>query len=287
MSGADGILRRFAVVTDSTADISVDTAAEHRIAVVPLSVSFGDEVFVDGHMGQAEFFARMNASSELPRTSQPAVGAFVEAYRRALDSAEHVISIHISNRLSGTVDAARQAAETFAGRVTVFDSLNLSWGLAWQVMEAARAAADGLGVDAAMSRLEAARGRAKLIVGLDSLDNLAKGGRIGRVGALLGSLLNLKVTFTVDADGAFAPLARVRGEKAALAQTLEWVGQQMGAASSARFAVGHALSEARARWLGDEIAKRWGVTEMVMYETGSVIATHTGTGWGVAVFPDA
>lgn len=122
-------------------------------------------------------------------------------------------------------------------------------------------------------------------VGLDELDNLAKGGRIGRVGAFLGSLLNLKVTLTVAPDGAFVPLGRSRGDKAAMKYTLDWIAEQMGSASSGRFAVGHALSLDRAHWLADKIRERWDVTELVVYEAGSVIATHTGTGWGVAVVP--
>lgn len=286
-SSDDASPRLFTVITDSTADISPHMARERDITVVPLMVTIGDESFADGELSQAEFFARMNAASQLPTTSQPAVGAFVEAYERALEHAQHVVSVHISEKLSGTIDSARQAAEHFPGRVHVFDSLNLSWGLAWQVLDAAVAATEGLDPSATLARLTAGRERVKLLVGLDGLDNLAKGGRIGRVGAFLGSLLNLKVTLTVGPDGAFIPVARSRGEKAALKHTLEWVAEQMGTATSGRFAVGHALGEERAMWLRDEIAKRYEVTEMVVYEAGSVIATHTGTGWGVAVVPTA
>jgi DegV family protein with EDD domain len=126
----------------------------------------------------------------------------------------------------------------------------------------------------------------KLIVGLDSLDNLSKGGRIGKVSAFLGSMLDLKVTLTVGEDGAFMPVARSRGEKAAIAHTLAWVGEKMGDAKRGSFAVGHALSEARAQRLRQEIEARWEATRMVVYEAGSVICTHTGTGWGVAVLPE-
>ncbi len=222
----------------------------------------------------------------LPTTSQPSVGAFVDAYTKALETAEQVISVHISSKLSGTIESAHTAAEQFAGRVQVFDSLNLSWGCAWQVIEAARCAADGLDAETALKQIAKVRERVRLIVGLDGLDNLAKGGRIGRVGAFFGAMLNLKVTLTVAPDGAFVPVARSRGEKAALKHTLDWVATEMGTAASGRFAVGHALSHDRALWLRDEIAKRFEVTEMVVYEAGSVIATHTGTGWGVAVVPD-
>jgi DegV family protein with EDD domain len=275
----------FTVVTDSTADISPAMAAERGIEVVPLTCAIGDDSFLDGTLTQQQFFDRMNASPRLPTTSQPPVGAFVEAYERGLAAADHVVSVHISEKLSGTISAARQAAEMFAGRVHVFDSLNLSWGLAFQVMEAAAAAREGVGHLEALKRLERARERVKLIVGIDALDNLAKGGRIGKVSALLGSILNLKVTFTVDETGAFQPLARVRGEKAALESTLEWVASLLPASGKGAFAVGHALSEERAFWLRDEIARRFDASEIIVYEAGSVICTHTGTGWGVAVYP--
>jgi DegV family protein with EDD domain len=277
----------YAVVTDSTADIDPRLAEQRGITVVPLTVSIGDKSFSDGVLSQQEFFDRMNAAAQLPTTSQPASGAFSEAYARSLETAEQVISVHISSKLSGTIESAHSAAEQFAGRVHVFDSLNLSWGCAWQVLEAARCASEGVSPKLALERIAGVRDRVRLIVGLDGLDNLAKGGRIGRVGAFVGALLNLKVTLTVAPDGAFVPLARSRGEKAALKHTLDWIADQMGAAASGRFAVGHALSPDRALWLRDEIAERFGVTEMVVYETGSVIATHTGTGWGVAVLPDA
>jgi DegV family protein with EDD domain len=277
--------RAFAVITDSTADIPPDIARERGIEVVPLSVHIGDETFPDGVLTQEQFFERMNAAARLPTTSQPSVGSFVDAYERALTTADEVISVHISNHLSGTVESARQAAEGFAGRVHVFDSLNLSWGLAMQVMDAAASAAEGLSTAAALESLAVARERVRMIVGLDKLDNLAKGGRIGHVSAFLGSFLNLKVTLTVDETGVFQPVARTRGEKAALEHTLQWVAEQMGDATRAKFAVGYMLSQDRAEWLRDRLLERYEAAEMVVYPTGSVIATHTGTGWGVTVLP--
>ncbi len=277
--------RQFAVVTDSTADITPAMAAERGIAVVPLSLTINGETLPDGVLTQEEFFAKMKSAPELPTTSQPSVGAFTDAYDRALETAESVVSIHISSKLSGTVEAARVAAEQFAGKVHVFDSRNLSWGCAWQVVDAATAAAEGLGVPEALARLERAREQVKLIVGLDSLENLRKGGRIGAVSSLMGALLNLKVTMTVDADGAFAPLGRSRGEAAGLDYTMEWIAKQMGQARTGRFAVGHGLSRDRAVRIGERIRERWEASELVIYDAGSVICTHTGTCWGVAVWP--
>ncbi len=228
----------------------------------------------------------MRAAPELPTTSQPSVGAFSDAYESLLERFSEVVSVHIAAKLSGTLESAHRAAEQFGGRVHVVDSYTLSWALGWQVREAAAAAAEGLGVAEVLDRVHSVRDRVRLIVGIDSLENLRRGGRIGMVSAFLGSMLNLKVTFEVVGKGEFQPLARSRGEKAALERTLEWVSEQMGAATKGRFAVGHALSEARAHRLVDAIRSKWDVIEMVTYETGSVIATHTGTGWGVTVLPE-
>ncbi len=281
----DTIERRFAIITDSTADMPPDLAKRRGIEVVPLLVSFGADSFPDGTLTQQEFFERMAASPQLPTTSQPSVGAFVEVFERALARAGEVVSMHISSNLSGTVASARQAAERFGGRVHVFDSLTLSGGLALQVLDAADAADAGLSAEETLTRLQATRRRAKMIVGLDSLDNLARGGRIGKVSALLGSLLNLKVTLTLDEEGKFTPVKRTRGESAAIAHTLDWIEDAMGGTRSGTFAVGHAMSAERAVRIRDAIAARFDAIDIIMYEAGSVVSTHTGTAWGVAVLP--
>ena len=278
-------MARFAVVTDSTADIPPALAAERGIDVVPLVVTIGGETFTDGDLTQEQFFQRMNAAPELPTTSQPSVGAFVEAYERALARAEEVIAVTISSKLSGTYQSAAQAAEQFAGKVHVFDSFNLSWGLAWQVLDAASSAAADLESAAALARLERLRERVRILVLLDSLENLAKGGRIGRVSAFLGGMLNLKVSLTVDSDGSFTPVARSRGDKAASKHILDWVAEHMGKARSGHFAVMHAMAEERAYVLRQALEERYEALEMFVVPTGSVIASHTGTGIAVAYVP--
>jgi DegV family protein with EDD domain len=278
--------RSVAIVTDSTADLPPDTAAAEGVTVVPLQVSIAGATFHDGELSQAEFFERMNAAPQLPTTSQPSVGDFTEAYERALSNAAEVVSIHISSALSGTIESAHKAAEAFGDRVHVFDSKNLSWGLGWQVVEAARAAAAGTGAAEILEVAHRARWRARMIVGVDKLDNLAKGGRIGSLSAFVGGLLNLKVTFTVGSEGTFVPVARVRGGQAALDRTLEWVRTEMAGRTRAAFSVMHAMSEDRARALATSLEGMFDVSEMHVVETGVVISTHTGTGWGVAFLPE-
>jgi len=278
-------MREVSIVTDSTTDIPHEMAQAYDIAVVPLMVNFGDETYADGFLSQEEFFERMNAAPKLPTTSQPSVGAFVETYARQLESARSVISVHISSALSGTIESAREAARQFGDRVRIFDTLNLSMGEGLQVIEAARSAAAGASAEDVLGVLDEARRKVRMIVGLDKVDNLAKGGRIGKVAALLGGVLNLRVLFTVNEAGAFEPVARVRGAKAAREETLAWVEKQMGTCRRARFSVMHAMSPDNAAWLEEQIRERYSADELSVVKVGPVIATHTGTGWGVALLP--
>jgi fatty acid kinase fatty acid binding subunit len=278
--------RTVAVVTDSTSDIPADLAAAEGITVIPLITTFPDGAsFRDGELTQAEFFERMGRAKALPTTSQPPVGEFADVYGALLETFSSVVSIHVSNRLSGTIESARNAAAQFGERVAVFDSLNLSTALGWQVIEAARTAARGAGADEVLKAAEAVRSRVRHVIGLDKLDNLARGGRIGAVSAFMGGLLDLKVLFTVDPEGAFKPVTRVRGHKAAMRETLEFVKREMGGATKGRFFVAHAMSHDTAVYLRDAIAATYEAVEMTIVETGVVIATHTGTGWGIGFVP--
>jgi DegV family protein with EDD domain len=167
----------------------------------------------------------------------------------------------------------------------VFDSLNLSTGLGWQAIEAARHAAHGATAEEIVASAEVFRGRVRHIVGLDKLDNLARGGRIGAVSAFLGGLLDLKVLFTVDAEGAFLPITRVRGHKTAMRETLEFVRREMAGAKRGRFFVAHAMSPDTAEYLRAAIAAAYDAVELTVVETGVAISVHTGTGWGIGFVP--
>lgn len=281
MASGEGIC----VVTDSVSDIPKDVAEELGITVVPLSFTIAGSTFVDGDITLAQFFERMNASGELPMTSQPSVGAFVDAFEAGLTHCKEVVCITISNRLSGTIESAREAARTVGERVHVLDSLNLSWGEGFQVVAAAKAARAGESLAGVKDAFEKARSRMHMLVGLDTLEYLAKGGRIGRVSAFLGGMLNLKVMLTVDEDGAFEPVARARGAKAALQASVDWLGEHIDQSRRGAFGVLHAESPDKAAWLEEAIRSRFNVAELAVIETGPVIASHTGTGWGVTVVP--
>lgn len=276
---------RIAVVTDSCSDLTPEIARARGITVVPLTLTIGTESVSDGSLTQPEFFRRMDAEAALPTTSQPSVGAFVEAYRAALEHAEHVVSVHVSSKLSGTISSATQAAKEFAGRVHVVDTFNLSWGQGLQVVEAAKGVAEGLSVAAVVERVERARDRVEMIVGLDSLEQLVKGGRISRAAGTLGGVLGVKVLITPK-DGALVVARSVRGAPGALKYGMRWIDERMKGAKRGAFAVMHAMSEDSAHWLEAAIRDRYEPSDLYMVETGTVIAVHTGVGWGVAFLPE-
>lgn len=269
------------IVTDSTSDIPRELADELGITIVPLSVTIEGETFLDGTISLEEYFRRMNAAKELPKTSQPSVGVFLEAFKDRLEHCSEVVCITISHRLSGTFESATEAARDIGGRVHVLDTHNLSWGEGYQVIEAARAAAQGASVEQIKERFNALRSRVHMIVGLDSVENLAKGGRIGKVAAIVGGLLKMRVTLTVAEDGSFEPVGRARGTIAGMQSSVDWVATKIAANLPADFAVQHALSPDKAEWLEAAIRARFNVRELRVIEAGAVISTHTGTGWGI------
>lgn len=269
------------LVADSVADIPAELAEELGITIVPLSVTVGGETFVDGQLTMPEFFERMNAAKSVPTTSQPSVGAFVSAFEGALARYTDVVCVTISGKLSGTLESALEAARRLGDRVHVIDSMTLSWAEGLQSVLAAKAASAGASLEEVKRVVESARDKVHMVVGLDTLENLAKSGRIGRVSAMLGGMLNIKVLLTVDSDGAFEPVTRARGTRAALQASVDWLAEKIDERKRAAFGVLHAASHDKAKWLEAAVRERFNVAELVVIETGPVIGTHTGTGWGL------
>jgi DegV family protein with EDD domain len=204
------------IVTDSTSDISKELAEEHGITVIPLTVSFGHESYSDGvDLTAEEFYARLQLTKALPTTSQPPPALFQYAYQH-LASRGDVVSIHLSHKFSGTVDAARAAAREVApDRITVVDSGSVSMGLGMCAIAAARVAKVGGTSEACVAAAESVAGRLHIAVAFETLEYLRRGGRIGRATAFVGGFLRLKPILTVK-DGETFPVTRVRSRARAL-----------------------------------------------------------------------
>jgi len=201
------------IVTDSTSDMSPNLARELGVSVVPLSVIFGDEVYKEGvQIGHDLFYDKLVRSKVLPTTSAPSPGDFMKAYEPLLSDGADIVSIHISGKLSATGNNARQAAEQLAdrgSRIEVIDSQLVSLGMSFLVCAAAKAAVGGADVDEIKNTVEAMVPRVRIIVVLDTLEYVRRGGRIGRARAFLGNMLRIKPLLYLR-DGEVHPGERVR-----------------------------------------------------------------------------
>ena len=183
------------IVTDSACDLDQALVDQHGIEVVPLSIRFGDDEFVDRvELSNEEFYARMAASDTLPETAAPSPGAFEQAFRKQGASGDAVVCINLSAALSATMQSAASAATSLEGEiaVTVVDSKALTLGLGNIVVAAAEAAAAGASPTEIEAKVEDLSGRTRMWGMLDTLDNLLKGGRIGKAQQLMGSVLSIK-----------------------------------------------------------------------------------------------
>lgn len=200
------------IVTDSTSDLPPELIEEHGITVVPLSVLWGDEELLDGiDITSERFFKRLAREKVLPTTSQPSPARFQETYQRLVhDGATEIVSIHISQKLSGTLDSARQGAREVAGaHILHVDSRQVSLALGLGVIEAARLARLGVTAETIVAEVEDYYRRTRLFVLFDTLEYLRRGGRIGRGMEVVGSLLRVKPLATME-DGELTSIGRVR-----------------------------------------------------------------------------
>ena len=200
------------IVTDSGADIPEEVCSELGITVVPLTVTFGVDSYRDGvELKSDEFYRRFIEEDAMPTTSQPSVGSFVEAYDALKDSADEVLSIHVSSKLSGTLNSAIQAtSQTDLGsKIRLIDSKQVSMGFGFSVIAAAEAANQGASLEQTAAAAQSTLDRTSVFVLFDTLKYLEKGGRMGKASALLGTVLQIKPILTLD-DGVIAIKQKIR-----------------------------------------------------------------------------
>ena len=264
------------IVTDSTADLTPEQQRAAGITVVPLNVHFGDQVFRDHvDLSADEFFRRLKASSQLPRTSQPSVGAFEEAYRKLLDGGDEIVSVHLSSKVSGTYNSALMAAQSVGdGKIDVVDSLSTSMALGFMALEGAKLAKAGRDRQAVAECLQGLVPKARVICVVDTLTYLERGGRIGKARALLGSLLNVKPILQLK-DGEVVPVGRARGRPQSLSRLVELL-QRDGKVS--QLAIMHGAAQTDAEQLRERVASSYPGVDIQLTEIGAVLGTHTGPG---------
>ncbi|MCG2768529.1 MAG: DegV family protein [Chloroflexota bacterium] len=218
-------MRRVRIVTDSTAEIPKTLVDELGITVIPMYVHIGSETFRDGvEIDSAEFYRRLSKGPINPTTSPPTKDEFRQQYDRLSRETNGIVSIHISSKLSRTLEMADQAAEHFLGttRVVTIDSLQASWGLGLLVVEAARKAAAGDGLDEIVRYVRGLIPKIYLVLFVNTLEYLRRGGRIGKARALVGGLLSTRPVLVLE-DGEIMPLSKARSRGRAIDRLLEFV----------------------------------------------------------------
>lgn len=269
---------RVALVTDSTSDLQT-RALTLGVEVVPLYVNFKGKIHKDwAEIKPGDIFEGVRAGVEMPSTSQPSPQDFKDAYSRVLAGADHVLSIHISSKLSGTVQSAQLAASEFPGKITVFDSLAASAGIGMMVERAQELLSQGKTLAEVLTELERIKNDNILRFTVATLEFLKRNGRIGGAQALLGTLLGIKPILAIEA-GRIEAAGRARGEKKALSDLVEAFKTWAKGRSKIRTyflytADAGAVSALKQAIMNSGLPVEEGFTS----EVGAVIASHTGPG---------
>ena len=285
---------RTAVVTDSTTYLPPELAAGNSIGIVSLYVNFGGdrterETNLMGDLDR--FYDEIRSAEQWPTTSQPSVGDFIEAYEPLLADGADIVSIHISEGISGTCDSARQAAELLekdgkgGERVRVVDSQSTAGGMGLIVLGAARAAQGGADAEAVVARAEEARAALRMWFAVDTLEFLKRSGRIGAASAWIGSTLKIKPILTLEQE--ITPIERVRTSGRAFERLVAYAEERRDAGASG-WVVQHIQSLDAAERLAERCRQIFESDPVFVSEVGPVLGVHTGPGMlGVGGVPPA
>ena len=276
------------IVTDCAADMSAEELKELEITQAPLFIQFPEGEINSADISADDFYNRLEAMRPtIPTTAQPSSGIFAELYRTVAQVEKDILSIHISSGLSGTINSARDGGEQVKSEANVsyWDTLTLSGGERFQVMAAALASQANWALHSIQERLGKIREKTEVIYTLDTLEYLARGGRIGRVKAIAGALLNLKPVIRVDGDGKYSTVTTGR----TLTKSINAIADHLHskyAHTPVWVTVLHGRFAEKAEVLANELKTRLNIKKFEVIRISPVLGVHTGPGIvGVAVVP--
>ena len=276
------------IVTDCAADMSQEELKELGITQAPLYIQFPDGEVSSIDITADAFYDRLEAMQpNTPTTAMPSSGIFAELYNKIAQMDKDILSLHISSGLSGTINAARGAAEQIKhlANVNFWDTLTLSGGERFQVIAAALAARAGWTMNAIQERLASIRSKTEVIYTLDTLDYLVRGGRIGRVKAMAGALLHLKPIIRVDTDGKYSSVSSARTIRKSMTTMAEYLHNKY-ANAPLWVTVLHGRFAERAEELTGELQEKLNIAKLEVMRISPVLGVHTGPGIvGAAVVP--
>jgi fatty acid kinase fatty acid binding subunit len=268
-----------AIVTDSTAAMPQTLVDQYHIAVAPQIVIWDEVTYEDGvDITSEAFYARLATSQSMPTTSQATIASFRKAFEPLVESGRPIAAIVVSDKLSGTYQSAVQAKDMFPdAHIQVFNSLSVAMALGFQVTAAARVAEHGGDLDAVMAAAKQAQKTSGLLIVVDTLDFLHRGGRIGGAAHLFGTALNLKPLLEVE-DGRVEPLERVRTKSKALARLLDILESRVGGQRPLRVTIHHTGPAAAAGELEATVRERFSPDEVFNTIIPPAIGVHVGPG---------
>jgi DegV family protein with EDD domain len=270
---------RIALITDSTCDIPLEWVEQYEIDIIPLSIVFGDQPYLDGvELSAADFYQKLDSDKHHPTTSQPTPGAFLKAYEKAKASgAEQALVFTISSAMSGTIISARQAVEDSPIPVTVVDGRNNGMGLGWQVIAAARARESGGGLAEMEAAAEKVRISMVYYVTLDTIDYLSKGGRIAGAISFVNSFLKIKPLIYVKPDsGSVGASIPARSRKGALDGLYKEFTRHFQVGQKLHITVVHNNAFEEARLIYERVKQEFSPLEIFITYASPVLGTHTG-----------
>jgi DegV family protein with EDD domain len=270
---------RIALITDSTCDIPTEWIRQYEIIVVPLTIIFGDQQYLDGvELSAQEFYNRLSTDPLHPTTSQPTPKLFVEAYQRAAaNGAEEIMVVTISSAMSGTIESARQAAQDSKIPVHIHDGKNNSMGIGWQVIAAARAREAGGGDAEMIAAAELVRKKISYYITLDTIEYLARGGRIADAARFLNSLLGIKPLIYVNPDtGTVGASMPSRSRKNAIEGMVKEFFRHVNPARPLHITVLHNDALPEAQDIADQIQRDYAPVELFINIVSPVLGVHTG-----------
>ena len=269
------------IVTDSTITVAPELIEKYDITIVPLAILIDGVLYQDTDLSADAFMEKMKASKALPKTSQPPVGVFSEVYDKLAEDGSEIISIHLTKALSGTVEAARQGAMLSHADVTVLDSDFIDQGLTFQVIEAAKLAANGATKEEILAAVTTTKEQTELYIGISNLDNLVKGGRVNRVTGVLSGLLNIKIVMEF-VDTTLQPMLKGRGNKT-FQKWLDSFETRISGRKVKQIGISHAENLAFAMHMKNQLQPLVD-QEIPVLDTNSTVATHTGPGaWALMI----
>ena len=268
-------MSKIALVTDSTCDLPESVVKDKNITVIPLNVHFGEETFLDGiDLQSNEFFEKLSTSEIHPQTSQPSVGRFVETYNDLLKKYDSILSLHISSKLSATYNSALQAQKEIGNEnIKVIDSMNGTLGLGAIVHHIADLNQKGESFENLVKEAEKIIPNAIFMGLVPTLEYLAKGGRIGKARAFMGSLLKIKPILSA-VDGEIQSVGKAR----TLIKGMDFIVDEMKNRKISKLFIVHANHEERANLLKEKTKDIVDPKDVIIAEFGPVVGTHLGPG---------